>query len=163
MQRRIMEHIIFCVIVWSIVFILIPFFRIKELAVVILVSIVWMIFVDNISTSLGYYSYHNLIIPVGTTSLFHLLALSGVGILMINWLKENSFTKLLAVFTVGLAFSILQGIYIGTGAFSYEKFDVVLSFIHSIAALSIFVWLSLSIVGEEKIYSGHKSRIRAIA
>ncbi|TYQ17979.1 UNVERIFIED_CONTAM: hypothetical protein Cloal_0374 [Acetivibrio alkalicellulosi] len=158
-----MEHIIFCVVVWSIVFILIPFSRVKELGVVILVSIVWMIFVDNISTLLGYYNYHNLILPVGTTSLFHLIALSGVGILMVNWLKENSFSKLLAVFTVGLSFSILQGIYVRTGAFSYGKFDVMLGFVHSIAALSIFLWLSLGIVGEEKVYSGHKSRIRAIA
>lgn len=155
-----MEHLLLSMIIWLTVFILIPFSRIKELSIVFLVSIIWMIFVDNISIGLGYYNYHNILIPIGKTPLFHLLALSGIGMLMINWLKENSFTKLLAVLIVTIVFLLLQSIYIKTGAFSYGSFDILLSSIHSIAALSIFVWLSLASVGEQKVYSGHKSRVR---
>jgi hypothetical protein len=33
---------------------------------------------------------------------------------------------------------------------------VMLSFIHSIAALSIFVWVSLAVVGEERVYYRNK-------
>lgn len=155
-----MEHFILFATVWLLVFILVPLDRIKSLRYVAVVSIIWMIFIDNISSYLGYYSYQHILIPVGKASLFQLLAYAGIGILMINWLKESSFTKLITVLIVALSLIILQYIYIQRGAFSYGSFDVSLSFIHSIAALSIFVWLSLAVVGEEKVYFGNKLRGR---
>lgn len=153
-----MEHIAFFIIVWLLVLIAVPLDRIKELRYVPVVSIIWMIFVDNLSSYLGYYSYLHIFIPIGRASLFQLLALAGVGILMINWLDENPLSKLTAVLTVAISFIVLQYIYILRGAFTYGSFDVMLSFIHSTAALSIFVWVSLAVVGEEKVYS--RSRLR---
>jgi len=79
---------------------------------------------------------------------------------MINWLEESSLTKLLAVLIVALSFVALQYIYIQRGAFSYGSFDMLMSFIHSIAALSIFVWVSLAVVGEERVYNKNKIRER---
>ena len=147
-----MDHLIFFIVVWVVVFLLVPLARVKALRLVPLVSILWMVFVDNISAYLGYYSYQHILIPIGRASLFHLLALAGIGILMINWLEENSLSKLTAVLTVAMSFLVLQYIYILRGSFSYGSFDVMLSFIHSTAALSIFVWISLAVVGEERVY-----------
>ena len=155
-----MEHLILFIGVWLLVFIIVPLDRIKELRYVAVVSIVWMIFVDNLSAYLGYYSYQHTLIPIGRASLFQLLALAGIGILMINWLEESSLTKLLAVLIVALSFVALQYIYIQRGAFSYGSFDMLMSFIHSIAALSIFVWVSLAVVGEERVYNKNKIRER---
>jgi len=155
-----MEHLILFIVVWLLVFIIVPLDRIKELRYVAVVSIVWMIFVDNLSAYLGYYSYQHTLIPIGRASLFQLLALAGIGILMINWLEESSLTKLLAVLIVAISFVALQYIYIQRGAFSYGSFDMLMSFIHSIAALSIFVWVSLAVVGEERVYNKNKIRER---
>jgi hypothetical protein len=147
-----MEHFIFFVIAWVAVFIVLPLDRIKELRYVALVSIFWMVFVDNISAYLGYYSYEHILFPIGRASLFQLLGLSAIGFLMINWLDESSLSKLIAVLVVAIALLALQYTYSQLGAFSYGSFDLMLSFIHSVAALSIFTWASLAIVGEEKIY-----------
>lgn len=155
-----MEHFIFFLIVWIVVFIVLPLDRIKELRYAAVVSILWMIFVDNISSYLGYYSYEQILIPIGRASLFQLLALAGLGLLMINWLDENSLSKLMAVLITAIAFLALQYIYIQLGAFSYGSFDVMLSFIHSVAALSIFTWTSLVIVGEEKVYNSDLKKSR---
>jgi uncharacterized membrane protein YfcA len=151
-----MEHLILFIIVWLLVLILVPLDRIKELRYVAAVSIVWMVFIDNISAYLGYYSYQHILIPIGRASFFQLLALAGIGILMINWLDESSLSKLVSVLIVAMSFIALQYIYIHRGAFSYGTFDIMLSFIHSTAALSIFVWMSLAIVGEEKVYYRNK-------
>lgn len=157
-----MEHFIFFVIVWIIVFISLPLDRIKELRYSAVVSILWMIFVDNISSYLGYYSYQHILIPIGRASLFQLLALAGIGFLMLNWTDENSLSKLMAVLIVAIAFLALQYIYIRLGAFSYGSFDAMLSFIHSVAALSVFVWTSLVVIGEEKVYGGNRKKRRWI-
>lgn len=155
-----MEQLILCVIVWLIVFLIIPFNRIKELSIVAVIAFVWMVFVDNASASLGYYSYQNSLISFGRAPVFQNLVEAGLGIIIINWLKENSFTKLFAVLIVGIGFIVLQNFYIQRGVFAYGSFDNTLNFIHHIAALSIFTWLSLAIVGEHKVYSGKKSRMR---
>jgi hypothetical protein len=158
--RESMEHLILFIIAWLLVFVIIPLNRIKELRYVAVVSVIWMIFIDNLSSYLGYYSFQHTLIPIGRASLFQLLAYAGIGILMINWLKESSFTKILSVLIVATSFTVLQYIYIQRGAFSYGSFDMILSFIHSIAALSIFVWMSLAVVGEERVYFGNKIRER---
>lgn len=151
-----MEHLILFIIAWLLVLVLVPLDRIKELRYVAVVSIVWMLFIDNISAYLGYYSYQHILIPVGRASLFQLLALAGIGILMINWLDESSLSKLMSVLIAAMSLVALQYIYIQRAAFSYGTFDVMLSFIHSTAALSIFVWISLAIVGEETVYYRNK-------
>ncbi len=153
-----MEYLIVCIIAWTLVFITIPLDRIKELYLVVIISIIWMIFIDNASVYLGYYSFEHILISVGKASLFQLFAYAGVGVLMINWLTEYSITKLFSVINVAMAFTLLQYIYIQTGALKYGSFDMILSFIHNTAALSMFVWLSLYIVGEDKVYLGNKTK-----
>lgn len=155
-----MEQAVLCIIIWIIVFLTIPFDRVKELSIVAVIAFIWMVFVDNASTSLAYYSYQNSLISIGRASLFQNLFEAGLGIIIINWLKENSLTKLFAVIIAGMGFIVLQNIYIQRGIFTYGSFDNTLNLIHHIAALSIFIWLSLAIVGEQKVYSGNKSRIR---
>jgi hypothetical protein len=155
-----MEQLILCIITWLIVFLIIPFDRVKKLSIVAVIAFIWMVFVDNASTSLGYYRYEHSLISIGRAPFFQNLVEAGLGIIMINWLKENSLTKLFAVLIVGTGFIVIHNFYIQRGVFAYGSFDNTLNFIHHIAALSIFTWLSLAIVGEQKVYAGNKSRVR---
>lgn len=155
-----MEQLILSIIIWIIVFLIIPFDRIKQLSIVAVIAFIWMVFVDNISAHLGYYSYQNSIMSLGNASFFQNLLEAGLGIIIINWLKENSLTKLLAVLFTAIIFLVIQNFYIHRDVFIYGTFDNALNFIQKIAALSIFIWLSLVAVGEQKVYSGNKSKIK---
>jgi hypothetical protein len=75
---------------------------------------------------------------------------------MINWLEESSLSKLIVVLIGAMSFISVQYVYISKGAFTYGTFDMMLSFIHSTSALSIFVWMCLAIVGEDKVYYRNK-------
>lgn len=156
-----MEHFILAIILWAVVFIVLPFERIRELSAAAIIAFVWRVLIDNICVSLGYYRYGHTLIPIGYASLFQSLAAAAMGILMVNWLNEKSSSKILSVSLVSIGLSILENIYIQRGAFLYVRFDSTISFIQSIASLSIFVWLSLAFIGEKRVYSGIKSRLRA--
>ncbi len=153
-----MEYLILAVIGWATVFALIPLERIKQIALVPVVSFVWLLIVDTISVGLGYYSYKHILIPIGNVPLFHLLAGAAAGTLIVNWLTASPWSKILAVLIASTGIVILENIYAQFGAFAYVRSDVVLGIIHSIAAFSILIWLCLGIVGNEKIYYGNKSR-----
>lgn len=156
-----MEHFILAIIAWIVVFSVLPFERIRELSAVAIIAFVWRILVDNICVYLGYYRYGHILIPIGYASFFQSLASAAMGILMINWLNEKSISKILSVLLVSTGLSVMESIYIPRGAFAYGRFDATISFIQNVAALSIFVWLSLAFSGEKRVYSGIKSRVRA--
>lgn len=152
-----MVHAVICAIIWAVTILLIPFKRIWQLRYAVMISIVWMIFVDNLAARLDYYSYEDIMIPVGRASLLQLLGVSGIGILMINWLREGAGTKLLSILTVASAFSVVQFLYLQYGAFRYERFDMTVCFIFNIAALSVYLWMTLTVV-EGTLYIGEKTR-----
>lgn len=151
-----MEQIIILVLVWAFIFIVIPFERIKLLFLAAIIGFVWMTFIDNIAANLGYYKYLNSPFIIGRAPVFQNLIEAGLGILMINWLTEKSYTKLIAVFTAAFGFVGLHAFYVQRGLFSFGTFDQLLNFIFHIAALSIFTWVSLGIIGERKVYSGQR-------
>lgn len=153
-----MEYFIVCIAIWLLTFLLIPVKRVFMLRRAVVVSVVWMIFVDNMAANLDYYRYTSGALYVGQAPLFHLLGISGVGVLMLNWLDERPRTKLLSIFVVASAFSVLQYAYSRMGAFRLVRFDDGLCFVFNVAALSIFVWLSLIFVGENKIADDHRTR-----
>ncbi len=154
-----MEYLILAVIGWVIVFALIPFERIKQIALVPVISFIWLLIVDTVSVSLGYYTYKHILIPIGNVPFFHLLAGAAAGTLIVNWLNASPWSKILAVLIAGTGIVILENIYAQFGAFAYIRADVALGIIHSIAAFSILIWLCLGIVGKENIYYGKKSRL----
>lgn len=153
-----MAHLAVCLIVWGLTLLLVPFRRIKALWRVMAVSILWMILIDNLMTSLGYYSFENTWLPIGGVSVFQLFAYAGVGILMVNWLSEKPASKLVSVLTVAMLFSLLGYFNGQAGAFRLGSFDAAAHFVYCIAALSVFLWLTLIIVGEQRIYSGCRTR-----
>ncbi|MBP3953661.1 hypothetical protein [Bacillus suaedae] len=153
-----MEHLIVCIIIWTLTFIIVPLKRIFELKRIIFISIILMTFLDNISFYLGYYSYEQILFPIGKASFFHLLVCAGVGILMVNWLTKESITKLISILTVANVFSLLLYFYNHYGAFRFGSFTYSFTFIYFIAALSTFIWLVLIFVDENTIYEGKKTR-----
>ncbi|MBC7765159.1 MAG: hypothetical protein H7Y41_01650 [Hyphomonadaceae bacterium] len=156
-----MEHAILAVVLWVVVIAIIPFERIKALSAVAIVAFILRILVDNIAVGLDFYRYQHILIPIGNAPFFEALGSAAMGVFMINWLTEKSSSKIFAVFLVSIGLSIMQYTYIQLGAFAYGRYDTVLNFIQSVAVLSIFVWLSLAVVGEHKVYSGNKSRARS--
>lgn len=152
-----MAHAVVCAIVWAVTVLLIPFKRIWQLRYAVVISIVWMIVVDNLAAQLDYYSYEGMLIPVGRASLLQLIGVSGIGILMINWLQEGPGSKLLSILTVAAAFSIVQFLYLQYGAFRYARLDVTLCFAFNIAALSVYLLMTLAAV-ERTLFCGNKIR-----
>jgi hypothetical protein len=159
-----MESLILCIIVWAVVFILLPLNRIRDLSAAAIIAFVWMIFVDNVSITLGYYRYQHTLIAIGRAPLFQNLAEAGLGILMLNWLTESPLSKLSAVLIMAVSFVMVHTVFIQRGVFTLGRLDMTLNFIHHIAALSIFLWISLAAVGEQTIYTGNtvRRRIRRI-
>ncbi|KUO77250.1 MAG: hypothetical protein APF77_01225 [Clostridia bacterium BRH_c25] len=156
-----MEYLVLAIIGWAIIFILIPIQRIKELISVPLIAFIWIVIVDHTSVALNYYRYTHTLIPIGNASFFQSLAASSVGLLMINWLTESPLSKFISTLlgTAGLA--ALENIYIQLEAFKYGRFDTIISALHSYAAFAAFIWITLAIVGQEKVYSGIRSRFHA--
>lgn len=155
-----MEFVLLAAIVWVIVFLLIPVKRIRELIMVPIIAFIWMTIVDNVSVALGYYRYWNIVAPIGSTSFFQCLAAAGAGLLMVNWLTENPLSKLASSLFMSVVVATMEYIYIKLGAFAYGRFDVIISFIHSLAVFSILIWVALAIVGPEKVYTGIRSRFQ---
>ena len=153
-----MAHLVTCAMIWALTFLVVPFQRIKSLWRVIVISILWMILLDNLLPSLGYFSFENNWLPLGRVSVFQLLAYAGVGVLMVNWLNEKPVSKLSALLVVAMLFSLLGYFYGQAGAFRLERFDATTHFVYCIAALAVFLWLSLAIAGEQRINTGCKTR-----
>jgi hypothetical protein len=153
-----MEHLIICMLIWALVMVTIPLQRMIKLRSVIFISILWMVVLDNLSARLGYYSYEQSLLSIGRAPVFQLLVYPGVGLLMTNWLTEKPMSKLYAIITVACTFSVTQFFYLKKGAFQFGSFDAVLCFIYNIAALSVFIWLTLAVTGEQIIYNGKKTR-----
>lgn len=154
-----MDNRIWAAIVWALVLIFIPFNRIKELWPVALIAMIWIFIVEYVFINLGYYQFTRGILQIGGIPFFHLVGAAGGGILLLNWIQRNPLLKILFVALASGFFSFLEYMYIKKGAFEYlNAFNPFLSYIQSIAMVSIFVWLSIAIVGEEIIYSGNKTR-----
>ena len=153
-----MAHLVVCVFVWALTFLIVPFRRVRTLWRVAVLSILWMIAVDNLMTDLGYYSFESNWLPVGRVSAFQLAAYAGVGVLMVNWLTEKPLSKLLTILTVAMTFSLLGYFYGQAGAFRLGRFDAVGHFIYCIAALSVFLWLALAVTGEQRTDTGRRTR-----
>jgi hypothetical protein len=147
-------HLTVCIIIWALLLLIVPFQRIKALWPVMVISILWMVLIDNLMTSLGYYSFENNWLPIGRVSVFQLFAYAGVGVLMVNWLNDKPASKLGAILVVAILFSLLTYFYGQAGAFRLERFDAVVYFVYCIAALSVYLWLTLTIAGEQRIYAG---------
>lgn len=153
-----MEYLILAVIGWAAVIILIPTERIRELFMVPIIAFIWMVIVTNISVSLNYYRYYDVLIAIGYAPVFQSLAAAAIGILMVNWLTENPISELLSSVLASILLVVLRSFFVQLGAFKYIRFDQIISFIQTLAVFSVFIWISLAAVGQEKVYRGIKSR-----
>lgn len=154
-----MENLVWAVLLWVVVFVLIPMERIKELLPVAAISFIWMFILELIFVTLGYYRYTKWIVIIAGVPLFHLVGGAAGGMLLLNWIGKNPLSKVFSVSLFSMLLSASEYVIVHFGAFKHlHDFNYLISFIFNIAGLSFLVWFSIAIVGEDKIYSGNKTR-----
>lgn len=154
-----MENILWIVSLWLLVFILIPMERIKLLWPVSIISFVWMFTLNYIFIHLGYYDFTKSILPVAGVPLLIPLGGAAGGILLMNWMHPNPLYKVLIVLLFSGFMNIASSIFMWRDAFMMMNgFNHFLHYVVNVAGVSILVFLSLALVGEEKIYTGNKIR-----
>lgn len=155
-----MVSFIWAIILWSIVFILVPVERIKQIWPVAIVSFVWLFVLDYIFVMLGYYNFINVVWAVGGIPLIYIVGGSAGGLLMMNWLPRRSLYKVFVVLFFSGLLSVSAYVFELLGAFTLGKgYNHLINYIFNTAGLSLLVWLSLEFVNEEIIYSGNKTRL----
>ena len=155
-----MENILWAAFLWILVFILIPSERIKMLWPVAVISFIWMFFLNYTFVHLGYYSFIKNILPIAGVPLLVPLGGAAGGILLMNWMHPKSMYKGLTVLIFAGLLNLASAIFMWRHAFvMLNGFNHFLHFAINIVGISILVWLLLTVVGEEKIYSGNKTRL----
>lgn len=153
-----MYNIAWAVILWLLVFILIPFPRIKQLWPVALISAIWMFILNYIFIRLGYYQFTHVIVAIAGVPFFHVIGSAAGGILLMNWMQRSPLYKVFIVLLFSGFLNLASIIFMRLDSFiMLGGFNHVLHFAINIAGVSLLVWFSLAL-GEENIYEGKKTR-----
>ena len=153
-----MENLIWAVVLWAAVLLLIPFKRIRVLWPAAVIGLIWLFLVNYAMVSMDYYKFTKYLIQIGGVPLFQVIGGAAGGLLLINWLPRKPFYKIPYLLAFCVLLSISEWIYVQYTAFQYVKWDAFTSFQSSVAALAIYIWVCLSVIGEESVYHGHKTR-----
>lgn len=154
-----MENLVWAITIWLAVFILVPLKRIRKLLPVVGITFIWFFFINYLFISWGYYRFTHIIISFLDVPLLQAMGGAGGGILLVNWLTPSPISKILMVIAASSFFSLSEYIFRQFNAFVYGNgFSPLISFVNSLAMISILVWLCLGVMGEENIYHGNKSR-----
>jgi hypothetical protein len=155
-----LENLIWATILWAAVLTLIPFERIKELWPVAVLSALWLFIVNYFSIKLGYFEFTKYFVLISGVPPFHIIGGAAGGLLLINFLPRKPLNKIFLIIIASVFIYLSEYIFGRLGAFEYGTFNSITSFIQIIAAFSILIWLSLALLGEEKIYNGNKIRFK---
>lgn len=152
-----MESLLWAVILWLLVFILIPIGRIKLLWPVAVISFIWMFILNYIFIRFGYYQFMHQFAMVGGVPLLIPVGGAAGGILLINWMQRNPLFKIFIILVFAGFLHFGTTIFISLEAFMMY-FNHFLHFAVNIAGVSILIFLSFAFVDEESIYEGNKTR-----
>jgi hypothetical protein len=148
-----MENLVWAISLWTLVLILIPLQRLKEIWPVAIISFIWLFIIEYIFVHLGYIQFTKYLIIIGGVPPFHLLGGSAGGILLMNWMQRNQLYKILLVSSFSGLLVLSAHLFEKLDAFTYlNGFNHALDFVLNVAGLSFLVWISLALVGEETIY-----------
>lgn len=126
---------------------------------VAVVSFIWMFTLNYTFVHLGYYDFTKEVLPVAGVPLLIPLGGSAGGILLMNWMHPKPLFKVLTILLFAGLLNLASSIFMWRHAFvMLSGFNHFLHFAVNIAGVSVLVWLLLAIMGEEKIYSGKKTR-----
>ncbi|MCL5781127.1 MAG: hypothetical protein M1119_09605 [Firmicutes bacterium] len=154
-----MENIIWAVALWLLVFIIIPMERIRQIWPAAVLAAVWMFILNYIFISLGYYQFTRYIVTIGGVPLFHLIGSAAGGGAIDQLGGEKFLIKVLIVVVFAGLLNLASTLFMMLGAFKMlDGFNHVLHFSINVAGVSLLVWLSLALLGEEKVYEGNKTR-----
>jgi len=154
-----MENIIWAVALWLLVFIIIPAGRIRQIWPAALLAAVWMFILNYIFVNLGYYQFTRYIVAIGGVPLFHLIGSAAGGLLLINWVGRSSLLKVFIVLVFAGLLNLASTLFMMLGVFKMlNGFNHVLHFSINVAGVSLLLWLSLALLGEDRVYEGNKTR-----
>ncbi|ACV64608.1 hypothetical protein Dtox_3915 [Desulfofarcimen acetoxidans DSM 771] len=154
-----MENLFWSIMLWLLVFLLIPIQRVKKLWPVAVISFIWLFILEYIFTYLGYYRFVNGFAYIASIPLFHMVGGAAGGILLVNWMQRNPLYKILLISLFSGLLSISEYIMVYFGAFKHlHDFNFLISYVLNIAGLSFLTWFSIAAVGEDTIYKGNKTR-----
>lgn len=154
-----MESIVWAVALWLLVFILIPYDRVKQIWPVAAISFVWMFFLNYLFVRLGYYMFMHKVLAVGGVPIPIPVGGAAGGILLMNWMQRKQLYKILIVLIFAGFLNLASVVFMRFNAFMMlHGFNHFLHYVVNVAGISILVWLSLALVGEEKIYEGNRLR-----
>ena len=154
-----MENLIWATLLWLLVFILIPFDRIKTIWPAAVISMVLGFLLNYAFIQWGYWEFTRYLVLIAGVPPFHVLGIGAGGILFVNWIKRDFVNKVIVVVFWSVLLTLAEFIMIYVDAYQFLKgFNYTLAFIRNVAGLSFSVWLSIMLLGEEKVYGGKKTR-----
>lgn len=154
-----MENLIWAILLWALVFILIPLNRVKEIWPAAVIAMVLGFIMNYIFIQWGYWRFTHYFVLLAGVPPFHVLGIGAGGILVVNWIQRDILNKLTVVVFSSVLMTLAELVMIGLNAYEFLKgFNYILAFIRNVAGLSFLVWFSIMLIGQERIYGGEKSR-----
>lgn len=155
-----MENIYWAIILWASLFALVPLKRIKELWPAALIGFALSFLINYLLVTFGYVQFTKYIAIWAGVPPFHTVGVAAAGILAVNWLNRNLIDKIIIVFLMSVLLIAAKFVMISVGAVRMlDGYNYYWSFAVNIAGVSLHVWLSILVLGKEKVYGGNKSRL----
>ncbi|OPX86321.1 MAG: hypothetical protein A4E53_03231 [Pelotomaculum sp. PtaB.Bin104] len=150
-----MENLVWAILLWALVFILIPIERIKILWPVAVAAPILLFIIDYIFVKLGYFQFTKFLVLIAGVPPFHLLGGSAGALLLMNWMQKNPLIKVLLVASFSGLLVLSAHLFETLDAFTYlSGFNHILDYVLNVAGLSVLVWVSLALVDEDRLYFG---------
>lgn len=154
-----MENLIWAFFLWVAVLLLVPFNRIKELWPAAVVGLFLSYIINYGLVNLGYLKFTSYIALWGGVPPLHVLGVAAAGILAVNWLSWNLVDKVVVVLSVGMLLVAAKAVMVSLDAVQLlNGYNYYWSFLINILGVALHVWLSIIVIGKEKVYEGNKSR-----
>ncbi len=137
-----MPWILFAVIVW---FVMLMIFRKGDLKTFWSVgpwSFVVFFFLNEAFVTRGIYSFNELFFAVEDIPLAYLLAVTGLGIIVIRYLPEEKWWQLPYLILFAVIFSILEYFALKQGYIIYLDWSLYYTFLFKLLTLIAIAWLS---------------------
>lgn len=154
-----MENLYWAISLWALLFVLVPFSRIKELWPAALVGLVTSFIINYLLVQSGYVQFTKYISLWGGVPPFHVIGVAAAGIMAVNWLKPGLTNKIVIVLVTSMLMLAAKFLLVKAGAYQIlDGYNYYWAFAKNMAGISLHLWLSILLLGKEKLYGGNRNR-----